>query len=247
MRTAKLAGALAALCPLLMPVLAHADANDYVHTPIVEQGEKEIDFKWGAERHRHEPSANATSIGFGYGVNSWWSTELYAKWHRDPGSSSGFDAWEWENKFQLAPTGKYPLDAGFLLEIERPKDRSEGYELTYGPLLQKEWGLVQANFNLLLEKHVHATEQFGTELNYEAQVKYRASELLEWGAQAFGNLRRWNDPTAGSPNEHRIGPAIFGKVKAGRAQAIRYNAALLFGTTSASPRAGLRVQAEYEF
>jgi hypothetical protein len=36
-------------------------------------------------------------------------------------------------------------------------------------------------------------------------------------------------------------------VKAGPAQAIRYNAALLFGTTSASPRAGLRVQAEYEF
>jgi hypothetical protein len=247
MRTATLAGALAALCPLLIPVLAHAGANDYVHTPIVEEGEKEIDFKWGVERHRHEPSGNATSIGFGYGVNSWWATELYGKWHRDPGSASGFDAWEWENKFQLAPTGKYPVDVGFLLEIERPKDRGEGYELTYGPLLQSEWGLVQANFNLLVEKHVRATEQFDTELKYEAQVKYRASETFEWGAQAFGEFGQWNHWSASSQQEHRIGPAIFGKVKAGATQAIRYNAALLFGTTSASPRTSLRVQAEYEF
>jgi hypothetical protein len=247
MRTATFAGALAALCPLLMPMLAHADANDYVHTPIVEQGEKEIDFKWGTERHRHEPSGNATSIGFGYGVNSWWFTELYGKWHRDPGSASGFDAWEWENKFQLAPTGKYPVDLGFLLEIERPKDRAEGYELKYGPLLQSEWGLVQGNLNLLLEKHVRATEQFDTEFKYEAQLKYRASEPLEWGAQAFGELGRWNHWSAVSQQEHRVGPAIFGKLKAGPAQAIRYNAALLFGATSASPRTSLRLQAEYEF
>jgi hypothetical protein len=247
MRTANIAGALAALCPLLLPLLAHAEANAYVHTPIVEAGEKEIDFKWGTERHRHEPSGNATAIGFGYGVNSWWSTELYAKWHRDPGDASGFDAWEWENKFQLAPTGKYPVDAGFLLEIERPKDRSEGYELTYGPLLQSEWGLAQGNFNLLVQKHVRATEQFDTELNYEAQVKYRASERLEWGAQAFGTLKRWNVGLDDSPREHKIGPALFGKVKAGPAQAIRWNAALLFGANSASPRTSMRVQAEYEF
>ena len=33
-----------------------------------------------------------------------------------PGESHGFDAWEWENKFQLIETGKYPVDIGLLLE-----------------------------------------------------------------------------------------------------------------------------------
>ncbi|HWI82814.1 hypothetical protein [Ramlibacter sp.] len=247
MRTAILAGALAALCPLLLPTAAHAGPNQYVHTPIVEEGEKEIDFKWGLEKHRDGSSETATSIGFGWGATSWWFTEIYGKWHREPAARTSFDAWEWENKFQLAPTGKYPVDVGFLLEIERPKDRAEGYELVFGPLLQSEWGPVQGNLNLLWERHVRASEPHDTELKYEAQLKYRGSERLEWGAQAFGEFGRWDHWSKSSQQEHLVGPAIFGKIKAGATQAIKYNAALLFGVTNASPRTALRVQAEYEF
>ena len=69
----------------------------------------------------------------------------------EPGASTGFDAWEWENKFQFTETGKYPVDIGLLLEIERPKDRSEGYEYRWGPLLQADiTQSLQANLNLLL-------------------------------------------------------------------------------------------------
>ena len=247
MRIASLARALAALCPLVLAGHVHASANDYVQTPIVEEGEKEIDFKWGIEKHRNVPSGWATSIGFGWGATSWWFTELYGKWHREPGERSTFDAWEWENKFQLTPTGKYPVDVGFLLEIERPKDRSEGYELTYGPLLQSEWGAIQGNLNLLWQRHVRASEPFDNELHYQLQLKYRASEAFEFGAQGFGSLGRWDHWAASSVQSHQLGPAIFGKVRAGSTQAIRYNAALLFGLSDGAPRRALRLQAEYEF
>jgi hypothetical protein len=247
MRLAILARAAAALCLLLLPALSMAEANDYVHTPTVEEGEKEIDFKWGVEKHKGEPSGTATSIGFGWGATSWWFTELYGKWHREPGEQAGFDAVEWENKFQLTETGKYPVDVGFLLEIERPKDRSEGYEVTYGPLFQKEWGPIQGNLNLLWQKHVRATEPFATELHYQMQLKYRQSEKFEWGAQAFGNLGQWDHWAPSSEQEHQVGPAIFGKVRLESKRAITYNAALLFGTNNASPRRAVRVQAEYEF
>jgi len=246
MRIAPTARALSALCLLTCTAL-HAAPNDYVRTPGVEYGEKEIDFKWGVEKHRHEPSGTATSIGFGWGATPWWFTELYGKWHREPGERSAFDAWEWENRFQLTDTGKYPVDLGFLLEIERPKDRSEGYELTYGPLLQAEWGAIQGNLNLLWERHVRASAPFDTQLHYQMQLKYRASEQLEWGAQGFGSLGRWDHWAPSSQQEHQFGPAIFGKVKTGARQAIRYNAAVLFGVTSASARTALRVQTEYEF
>lgn len=247
MRTARLAGALAALCPLLLPAVLHAAPNDYIRYATVEEGEREIDLKWGVEKERNHQSANATAIGFGWGATSWWFTEVYGKWHREPGERSGFDAYEWENRFQLTPTGKYPLDVGVFLEIERPKDRAEGYEITWGPLLQAEWDRLQGNFNVFIQKHVRATESFDTELKYQAQLKYRAHRGVDWGAQAFGSLGRWDHWLRSSQQEHRIGPAIFGKVKAGAMHAITYNAALLFGVTSASPRAGLRVQAEYEF
>ena len=247
MQIAKSARALLALSPLLLPLLAHAGPNDYVRTPIVEQGEKEIDFKWGADKRKDQSSGSATSVGFGLGVNSWWFTELYGKWKREPGQSHGFDAVEWENRFQLTETGKYPVDVGFLLEVERPKDRSEGYELTYGPLLQAEWGAVQGNLNLLLQKHVRTSGPFETELHYQVQLKYRASEKFEWGAQGFGSLGRWDKWAPSPEQEHKLGPAIFGKIKLAGKQAIKYNAAILFGTNDASPKATLRLQTEYEF
>ena len=247
MQIVKMARTMVVLCPLLVPVMLRAAPHDYVITPIVEQGEKEIDFKWGTEKRKDMSSGMAASVGFGVGVNSWWFTELYGKWKRNPGESTAFDAVEWENKFQLTETGKYPVDVGFLLEIERPKDRSEGYELTYGPLLQTEWGAVQGNLNLLLQKHVRASEPFETELHYQVQLKYRASEKFEWGAQGFGSFGRWDKWAPSSQQEHKFGPAIFGKIKVGTKQAIKYNAAILFGTNDASPRTTLRLQTEYEF
>jgi len=247
MRHLTIAGATLALCAALSAPLAHADANDYVLTPTVEEGEKEIDFKFGNQRNRDHSSSSAASIGLGWGVNSWWFTEVYAKYKHEPGAGQFLDAYEFENRFQLTETGKYPVDVGFLLEIERPQDRSEGYEITYGPLLQTEWGKLQGNLNLLVQKHVRATAAFDTELHYQMQLKYRASEKLEWGAQALGSFGQWDHWSTSSLQEHKIGPAIFGKIKTGTKQAIQWNAALLHGTTSASPVNTLRIQAEYEF
>ncbi|MSQ19852.1 MAG: hypothetical protein EXR39_09895 [Betaproteobacteria bacterium] len=160
--------------------------------PNVEYGEKEIDFKWGAAKARDGSSATATALGLGWGATPWWFTEVYGKWRRDPIEGRRFDAWEWENRFQLTETGRYPVDVGLLLEIERPRARAEGYELTFGPLLQWEWGAVQGNLNLLWQKHVRADETSDTEQHYQWQLKWRATRTLEWGAQGFGNLGRWD-------------------------------------------------------
>ena len=238
------------LCAALLPTLSHAGPDEYVHTPTVEYGEKEIDFKAGYQRHRDGSSDAAQSLGLGWGATPWWFTEVYAKFHREAGESHAFDAWEWENRFQLTDPGRYFVDLGLLLEIERPKDRAEGYEITWGPLLQKDWGKLQGNFNLLLQKHVRLpapAEESITELKYQLQLKYRHTEALEWGAQALGSFGQWNDWSPSSQQEHKIGPALFGKVKLGGHQAIKWNAAALFGTTNATARTTLRLQAEYEF
>jgi len=247
MRFITTTGLAVALCTVLLQTAVHAEPNDYIRTPSVEQGEKEIDFKWGSQKNKDGTRESATSIGLGYGVNSFWFTEVYAKYNRLPGESNAFDAWEWENRFQLTETGKYPLDLGFLFEIERPKNRAEGYELTYGPLVQSEWGKIQANVNVLIQKHVQATTPFDTEMHYQGQVKYRQSELFEWGAQAFGSVGPWDRWSPTANQEKKFGPAVFGKIRTGTKHAIKWNAALLHGTTNASPQTTLRFQSEYEF
>ena len=138
---------------LLAPCIVKAGPADYVYTPTVEYGEKEIDFKAGSARKDSDPRESAASIGFGYGATEWWFTELYVKYKRENDQGTKYDAIEWENKFQLTETGKYPVDIGFLLEIERPNEHAEGWEVKWGPLFQTEFGRIQLNGNLLFERN----------------------------------------------------------------------------------------------
>ena len=228
---------------------AHADANDYVATPKVEAGEKEVDFKSGVKRNRDGSSQAANSLGLGYGVNERWFTEVYAKYARSPNMGSTFDAWEWENKFQLTDAKDWAI-VGFLLEIEKPQDTGAGIELTYGPLLQKSWGRLQGNFNILIQKNVNATQPFNTELHYQAQLKWRETSAFQWGAQAFGNVGSQESLVVGAPSamqEQNIGPAVFGRWSTGAREGIKWNAAWLRGETQATPSSTIRLQVEYEY
>jgi hypothetical protein len=44
-----------------------------------------------------------------------------------------------------------------------------------------------------------------------------------------------------------MGPAVFGKLDVGQKQAIKYNAAMLFGVSDTAPDHTFRMQVEYEF
>ena len=250
MRTALTAGALTALALNITLIAAPALAGpaDYVATPIVERGEREIELNAGRTKLRNGSSASAESITFGWGATSWWFTEFYAKWHREPGARRSFDAWEWENRFQLTETGRYFADLGILLEVERPNDRSEGYEVTWGPLLQTELSdRLLANLNLLWTKHLRASEPGPAELGYRWQLKYRWLPAFEPGLQGFGELGPWNRFAPAAEQMHLAGPAIFGKFALGGRQAIKYNAALLFAVGHGAASRTLRTQLEYEF
>ena len=227
---------------------AIASPADYVISPIVEEGEREIDIKAGTAKLRGGGRENSESFGLGAGVNSWWFTEVYAIWHKTPGESNSFDAWEWENRFQLTETGEYPVDVGVLFEIERPQDRREGYEYRWGALLQSDLTTeLQANLNLLIEKRIRAKQGGKAELGYQAQLKYRLQPTFEFGVQAFGDVGGWNDWEPADEQPHGIGPAAFGRVKLGDKLMLRYNAAALFGLTNGSARNTLRLQLEFEF
>jgi hypothetical protein len=250
MRNAAREAARAALAclPLLAALpTAHAGPADYVVPAIVEEGEKEIEFKAGTAKLRDGTRESEYALSLGWGVNSHWFTEITAKWHKEPGLQHDFDAWEWENRFQLTETGKYPVDVGFLLEIERPKDRSEGMEYKWGPLFQADIGSkVTANLNILIEKQTRQVPQQHADLGYQWQVRYRWHPEFEFGAQGFGDVGPWDHWERGSDQSHILGPAVFGEVKVA-GQGIKYNAGALFGVTHGSPRNTLRVQVEYEF
>jgi len=226
-----------------------AGPADYIYTPMVEQGEKEIDFKSGTAKQVDGTRTTVNSIGFGYGATDYWFTEVYVK--REKSGSDGLSIVEWENKFQLTETGKYPVDIGLITEIEVPiNNNKEPYEFKFGPLFQTEFGRLQLNGNLLFERKFgrnETNEPQNTEFGYQWQAKYRFKPEFELGMQGMGETGAWNDWSSTSNQNHRFGPAVFGKVKLAPKQAVKYNAALLFGSSQAAPNHTLRLQVEYEF
>jgi hypothetical protein len=240
----KLQASFVAAMGLLCLQSAHAGPADYVYTPTVEEGEKEIDFKFGTRDS--SPRKSVSSIGFGYGVNDWWFTEAYVKYAKEGGGTK-YDAFELENKFQLTETGKYPVDVGLITEIEIARDRSDGIELKFGPLFQTEIGKWQLNGNILFEKVVDAATSSPTVMLYQWQAKYRWQPTLEFGLQGFGEMGKWNDWDSHDQQFHNIGPAVFGKIPLDAHKAIKYNAAWLFGLTNGTPDNTFRMQVELEF
>jgi hypothetical protein len=244
---------LLAAVALGLPAIALAAPSDYVRIPGVEYGEREIDFKYGTEKAKDSEGGerfSAGSVGFGYGATPWWFTEAYLKYEKEGGGKTKYDAFEWENKFQLTEPNEYPVDLGFFIEIERPQERAEGYEWAFGPLFQFDTGPIRWNVNPVLEKVTGSTLEgpHPLELGYQLQAAYRLSNGMDVGVQAFGDLGKWNDWAPHSEQLHRIGPAIFGQVKIGEGhQDLRYNAAFLWGQTNATPQHTFRIQAEYEF
>ncbi len=226
-----------------------AGPADYVYTPMVEQGEKEVDFKSGTAKQLDGTRSTVNSMGFGYGASEYWFTEVYLK--REKSGSDGLSIVEWENKFQLTETGKYPVDIGLITEIEVPMNNNKApYEFKFGPLFQTEFGHVQLNGNLLFERKFgrnETNEPQNTEFGYQWQAKYRFKPEFELGMQGMGETGAWNDWSSTSNQNHRFGPAVFGKVKLAPKQAVKYNAALLFGSSQAAPNHTLRLQVEYEF
>jgi hypothetical protein len=232
---------------LLSPHFCFAGPADYVYTPAVTYGEREIDFKAGTASKKDTPDESAASLGLGYGATQWWFTEVYVKYKRELNENTKFDAVEWENKFQLTETGQYPVDVGFLLEIERPMDHDEGWEVKWGPLFQTEFGKVQLNANLLFQRNYQAVEANNLQFFYQWQVKYRWKPEFEYGLQGFGEMGDYDHWSPQDEQVHKLGPAIFGKLPLGGGQAIRYNAAWLLGASKAAPDNTLRLQVEYEF
>jgi len=226
-----------------------AGAADYVYTPAVEYGEREIDFKIGATSPLAGNRAQGASIGFGYGAKEYWFTEIYLKQERN--GSTVANLAEWENKFQLTDTGKYPVDVGLITELEAPLSANAPWEFKLGPLFQTEFGKFQWNGNLLFERAFGKADENGvhysTNFSYQWQAKYRWQPILEFGLQGFGDMGKWNDWNKQIDQIHRVGPAVFGKFALGNRRAIRYNAAWLIGSNNAAPDHTFRMQIEYEF
>ncbi len=243
-KNARRAGALVAALFLQLPT-AQADPADKVYLPTVVQGEWELELRGGWQKWRnHDDDRERQFVGdVGYGFTPWWKSELAVGVTRLPDTSTRLDEIEWENIFALTEPGQYWVDLGLFAELAR--DRGEGRNaLAIGPLLQKEFGRLQANINVLFERQLGAHAEPGAEINYAWQMKWRGNPRFEPGLQGFGTLGRTND--FAHESEHKVGPAFFSTANLSGSDKLKFDAALLFGLNRNTPHTTLRFTLEYE-
>ena len=252
------AGIAALACAAPMTAVPHSQARGQeieVYSPHVEEGEAEAEYGsyYSVDRRAGFDNSQVHKLSYGYGVNSWWFTELYANWKRNagPGEPVRFDSWEWENRFQLTEPGADWADLGLLMEYERVADhKTDADRLAIGPLIEKDIGPTTETLDLLFGGQIgpYTEKNRGVSVSYRAQARWRLMPEFEPGLQAFGDFGRVDAVPLVKQQQHAIGPALLGYFHLGNLPGrLGYDMAYLFGATSIVPRGAFKMILEYEF
>jgi len=237
--------AASALVVLMFTNCALAEPDESIATTYADDGLRQIDLKFGSIKQSSQDRSSAATFGFGYGLTEYWFSEIYVSYERVGSEGTHVDAYSWQNSFLLTH-GQYPMDVGLYTEIEYPQDRSEGYQITFGPLLQTEFGLTKLNANLFFQRNYRADFSNRMQLSYQWQLKRRWTSGLEFGFQGFGEMGPWDQWAPRHEQSHRLGPAIFGKILLDGKQ-LNYNAAILIDASDATHSSTFRSQVVFGF
>lgn len=233
--------------------VAVADPVLSVHSPVVEQGEWELEFNGGVQGFGAGERQSAGKVAIGYGFLPRLRTELEAEYAKTPGRADQLAEVELENFLMLTPARRRGLIVGLFVELQREQveDRNT---VTLGPLFQFDGARTRTNVNFLVKRRVNrradadqSTEPgqaSRTQLAYQLQWQYKLRRGFRPGLQAFGKL---GSPGHVRSTELRAGPAMFGALRLARNRELEYNAAILGGMTRGTADLTLRVQLEYQF
>lgn len=225
---------------------AHAGPASYIYTPTVEKGEIEFEFNGGYENDGGD-GEREDKFGIGYGVTNNWFTEVKAEWEKEHGEGTTYTGFEWVNIFKLNETGEHFVDLGVFTELKFPDEHDEADEVEFGPMFQKQIGPAVYNLNLIWVRDYGSQADHDTEFEYNFQARVIGEPMLEYGFQAYGETGDWDDMNDVNDQELKLGPALFGEVKAGHGHdKIAYDAAFLVGATDDTADYNLRFSIEYE-
>lgn len=214
----------------LTPAAACADPGYYVVTAYDNAGKAFVDFRYWTAKARNGAETVWPELGVGYGINSRWTTEVFASLIGPANLRTRLSSINWQNDVLLTQ-GEWPLDVALHTQLVRsPGDGTTAIEA--GPALQTDIGRTQVNLNLFFERIRGSAAPPPTRLKYQWQIRYRWQRGLHVGAQGFGELGgSWDEWAPAARQSHRAGPAVFSELPLGHGQTLKLQAAWLVGKT----------------
>jgi len=229
-----------------------AYAVDKIYTPYVHKGEWEVEYfgHRSVDNDNAKDNAQKHELSIGYGVTSWWKTELYSIWEKEPGEGTQFDALEWENIFQFTKKGEYWLDAGASLAYEWTPEDNHADAVETRLLLAKDIAATSHALNVKLEKQVGEGPRESLEAAVLWSSRYNYSPYFQPGFEIQSEFGEVDDAGDFDDQSHYIGPVAYGvipfEVEGNHIEGLHYRAGYLFGASDAAADGELILELEYE-
>ena len=230
----------------LSSAAASADPGYYVVTPYDNEGLRFVDFRYWTVKPNQRTEVVWPELGFGYGVSSRWTTELFLSWEGSAHEAVRPNTLNWQNEF-LFTQGQWPWDLALHTQLIEEREAPHRTTVEWGPVLQADLWRTQFNVNLFFDRAFPAEQAAPTMLKYQWQVRYRWHPRLHFGLQGFGELGPWDHWAPRARQSHRAGPAVFTTLRLNDREAIKLQAAWLVGSTFARSGHMFTMRADWEF
>src|SRR6266852_9701832 len=227
-----------------------ARAEFQVRSPLVEEGEVEYEHNGSLTFDKSKSGKDndqSYTHSLGYGITSFWKSEIEGEFEAAPGSNLRFEATTFENTLQLTPQGKYFADLGVFAEYSHVADRNSPDSVKFGPLVQTELGSTLHTLNLLFEKQIglHRTDE--TDFTPSWQSRWRLHPLFEPGFEYYGDIGDIASPGKLAEQQHRAGPVLVGLIDTEGYGKHKYELGYFVGLTRGTENGTVRWKLEYEF
>ena len=248
-------GILGATLLLLAPTVSYADYHIIAPSEI-DLGEIEIEHN-GDDAFDHrlgQIGAKSYTTELGTGLTSYWHSEIELGFDRAPGLNQPTQLTQvvTENMFQLTEPGEMFADWGFYIEYGQSTLRTAANEITFGPVVAKEYFRTVHTLNLLFAKELGPDQDnHGVDFSYAWQSRWNIWAPLSPALEIYGDTGTIGNTPALAKQQLLAGPVAIGTLglnalNLGQSGNLKYEAGWLFGTTPASAAGTLRWRIELE-
>ena len=207
---------------------------DKVYHPYVLPNEREVE--WRLFSHKETDNNKlGQRFAFGKSLTDNVMLEFYLVGERDLNDDFSLTSYELEARWMLTEQGEYWADWGLLFEIEK-EQQQKNWEVTFGVLIEKEFGRTSLTVNafIIYEWGNTIVSEFETE--FRLQYRYRFLEQIQPAIELYSG-----------ENYLGIGPAFMGVQRFDGQKQLKWEVGFITGVDSQSKGHILRVAVEYEF
>lgn len=224
--------ALYSLFLISLPASASASVLS-ISSPDVKQGEWSVEagMGWEMDDGPQNDDAREYVLELGYSPTDYWNTAIELSAEQESGNDAEYAVTAWKNTLQfIKQTDVMPISAGLRLQYEKAHLDGEADEVAARILLRHQNDIIDARFNLGVEREVGSGADSDLEGDMRASLRYKWRDEFRPTIDYLGDMGSLNHMQDFDTQDHRAGPVFYGS-----SGPLSYEAGYLAGLSDEAP------------